>query len=70
MCGGSYEDGEPQVLWTKYSKFESTTGFGRAAAICELENIRLQIRYTQNTIHFKNVEAEENFSASLMVKKP
>ena len=44
------------------TKFESATGFGRAAAICELENIPCRLDPYENTIHFKSIKAEEQFS--------
>ena len=44
------------------TKFESATGFGRAAAICELENIPCRLDPFENTIHFKSIKAEEKFT--------
>ena len=47
------------------TKFESATGFGRAAAICELENIECRLDPYTNTIHFKSTKAEEKFTIAL-----
>ena len=44
------------------TKFSSTPTFGRAAAICELENIACTLDPYSNTIHFKGVKEEERFS--------
>lgn len=44
------------------TKFESTPNFGRAAAICEIENIACRLDPYENTIHFKSIKAEEQFS--------
>ena len=44
------------------TKFESTPAFGKAAAICELENIPCRLDPFENTIHFKSIKAEEKFS--------
>ena len=53
------------------TKFESATGFGRAAAICELENIECRLDPYTNTIHFKSTKAEEKFTiASSMLHLP
>ena len=43
------------------TKFESTPSFGRAAAICELEDIECRLDPYENTIHFRGVKAEEQF---------
>ena len=47
------------------TKFESATGFGRAAAICELEDIPCRLDPYTNTIHFKSIKAEEQFTIAL-----
>ena len=47
------------------TKFESATGFGRAAAICELEDIPCRLDPYTNTIHFKSTKAEEKFTIAL-----
>jgi len=44
------------------TKFESATGFGRAAAICELENIECNLDPYNNRINFKSIKAEERFT--------
>ena len=44
------------------TKFESATGFGRAAAICELEDVPCRLDPYENTIHFASSKAEEQFS--------
>ena len=64
MCGGYYE--EEMMMEEKYygpsTQFHSTPTFGRAAAICELENIACRLDPYYNTIHFKNAEEEVKFS--------
>ena len=47
------------------TKFESTPAFGRAAAICELENIECRLDPFENTIHFASIKAEEQFTIAL-----
>ena len=44
------------------TQFASTPLFGKAAAICELENIPCRLDPFENTIHFKSIKAEEKFS--------
>ena len=44
------------------TQFESATGFGRAAAICELENIACRLDPYENRIHFQDAEAEKRFT--------
>ena len=44
------------------TKFESATGFGRAAAICELEDIECRLDPYENMIHFASIKAEEKFT--------
>ena len=44
------------------TEFASTPLFGRAAAICELENIPCRLDPYENRIHFKNAEAEKRFT--------
>jgi hypothetical protein len=41
--------------------FSSTPIFGRAAAVCELENIPCRLDAFTNTIHFEGAKAEERF---------
>lgn len=43
------------------TKFSSTRAFGRAAAVCELENIECNLDPYENRINFKNAKAEEQF---------
>ena len=43
------------------TKFEETSAFGKAAAVCELENIPCRLDPYTNTIHFKSIKAEEQF---------
>ena len=47
------------------TQFESTPSFGRAAAICELEDIECRLDPYENTIHFKSTKAEEKFTIAL-----
>ena len=54
-----------QEYYGPSTKFESATGFGRAAAICELENIPCRLDPYTNTIHFKSIKAEEKFTIAL-----
>ena len=44
------------------TQFASTPLFGRAAAICELENIECNLDPYNNRINFKNTKAEERFT--------
>ena len=44
------------------TQFASTPLFGRAAAICELEDVPCRLDPYTNTIHFKSIKAEEQFS--------
>ena len=44
------------------TQFASTPLFGRAAAICELEDVPCRLDPYTNTIHFKSTKAEEQFS--------
>jgi len=63
MCGGYYE--EELAMKTYYgpsTQFSSTPMFGKAAAICELENIECNLDPYQNRINFKNAKAEERFA--------
>ena len=43
------------------TKFDSTPKFGKAAAVCELENIECRLDPYENTIHFKDSKEEEKF---------
>ena len=47
------------------TKFDSTPKFGKAAAVCELENIECRLDPFENTIHFKSIKAEEQFTIAL-----
>ena len=47
------------------TKFESTPAFGRAAAICELENIECRLDPIANMIHFASIKEEEKFTIAL-----
>ena len=47
------------------TQFASTPLFGRAAAICELEDIPCRLDPYTNTIHFKSIKAEEQFTIAL-----
>ena len=60
MCGGYYE--EELTYYGPSTEFKTVTGFGRAAAICELENIACRLDPEKNRIHFKNIKEEERFS--------
>ena len=62
MCGGYYEEELESKYYGPSTKFESATGFGRAAAICELEDVPCRLDPYTNTIHFKSIKAEEQFS--------
>ena len=44
------------------TKFESTPAFGKAAAICELENIECRLDPIANMIHFASKKEEEKFA--------
>ena len=63
MCGGYYEE---EMMEMKYygpsTKFSSTPAFGKAAAICELENVECRLDPYENTIHFESSKAEERFT--------
>ena len=43
------------------TKFDSTPKFGKAAAVCELENIECRLDPYENTIHFASIKEEEKF---------
>ena len=62
MCGGYYEEEMMENYYGPSTQFSSTPTFGRAAAICELENIACRLDAYSNTIHFESVKAEERFS--------
>ena len=47
------------------TEFKTVTGFGRAAAICELENIACRLDPERNRIHFKNEKEEVRFTVAL-----
>lgn len=44
------------------TKFSSTPMFGRAAAICELEDIECRLDPYENIIHFASTKEEEKFT--------
>ena len=44
------------------TKFSSTPAFGKAAAICKLENIEVRLDPYENIIHFEDAKAEEQFT--------
>ena len=74
MCGGYYEEEimedmkftTAENMMKEYygptTKFSSTPAFGRAVALCKLENIECRIDPHVNTIHFEDVKAEERFT--------
>ena len=63
MCGGIYEEElEMKQYYGPSTQFASTPLFGRAAAICELENIECRLDPYENRIHFESIKAEEKFS--------
>ena len=70
MCGGYYEE---EMMEDKYygpsTVFSSTPTFGRAAAICELENIACRLDPYNNTIHFKSIKEEERFTIAWNQKR-
>ena len=43
------------------TQFGSIPAFGKAAAVCELENIACRLDPYTNTIHFKDAKQEEKF---------
>ena len=62
MCGGYYEEEmREEEYYGPSTVFNSTPKFGKAAAVCEIENIECRLDPYENTIHFKNVKAEEQF---------
>jgi len=62
MCGGYYEEELEMKYYGPSTKFESATGFGRAAAVCELEDIECRLDPYENMIHFASSKAEEKFT--------
>ena len=63
MCGGIYEEElEMKEYYGPTTQFSSTPMFGRAAAICELENIECRLDPYENRIHFGSIKAEEEVS--------
>lgn len=44
------------------TQFASTPLFGRAAALCELEDIECRLDPYENTIHFASSKAEKRFT--------
>jgi hypothetical protein len=63
MCGGYYEEEmEDKQYYGPSTQFTSTPSFGRAAAICELEDIECNLDPYHNRINFKNARAEEQFT--------
>ena len=63
MCGGYYEEEmmEDKEYYGPSTQFESTPAFGRAAALCELENIECNLDPYENRINFRDAKAEEQF---------
>ena len=51
-----------QEYYGPSTEFNSTPVFGRAAAICELENITCRLDPERNRIHFQDAEAEKRFT--------
>lgn len=74
MCGGYYEEEimedmkftTAENMMKEYygpsTKFSSTPVFGKAAAICKLENIEVRLDPYENIIHFEDTKAEERFT--------
>ena len=74
MCGGYYEEEimedmkftTAENMMKEYygpsTQFASTQLFGRAAAICELENIECNLDPYENRINFKSMKEEERFT--------
>jgi len=62
MCGGYYEEELKPKYYGPSTQFASTPLFGRAAALCELEDVPCRLDPYENTIHFKSIKAEEQFS--------
>jgi len=63
MCGGYYEEEmEDKKYYGPSAQFASTPSFGRAAAVCELENIECNLDPYENRINFKNAREEERFT--------
>lgn len=62
MCGGYYE--EELAYYGPSTEFKTVAGFGRAAAICELENIACRLDPERNRIHFKNAKEEVKFTVA------
>jgi len=60
MCGGYYE--EEFEMKGPAAQFSSTPMFGRAMALCEIENIPCRFDVYNNRIYFENAKAEEKFS--------
>ena len=67
MCGGYYEE-EMKEYYGPSTQFSSTPLFGRAMAICELENIPCRFDVYENRIHFEDAKAEERFSIAWSTK--
>jgi len=61
MCGGYYEE-EMKEYKGPSTQFASTPSFGRAAVVCELENIECNLDPYENRINFKNAREEERFT--------
>jgi len=63
MCGGYYEEEmKDKTYYGPSTQFSSTPIFGKAAAICELEDVPCRLDPYTNTIHFEDVKAEERFT--------
>jgi hypothetical protein len=62
MCGGYYEEEmKDKQYYGPSTQFSSTPRFGKAAAVCELENIECNLDPYENRINFKNAKEEEKF---------
>ena len=62
MCGGVYEEEFEMKYYGPSTQFASTQLFGRAAAVCELENIECNLDPYENRINFKSMKEEERFT--------
>ena len=72
MCGGYYEEEMIDMKFTTAEDmmkdyygpstiFRTTPEFGKAAVVCEMENISCRLDPLEKAIHFENAEAEQNF---------
>ena len=58
MCGGYYEE----EMRGPSTEFASLPVFGKAAVVCEIENIECNLDPYKKRIHFRNAAAEERFT--------